>query len=330
MPDPGLPPTDAAPLPSAGVAAPASAPASAPADAMSATPPAPPAAAPLRGRASIATVLARSRAGRGLPRALLWGALVALLLVAQSLLVLLTLRYEEARAQERSDELAAVVLGEIRRHGQLMLQGLQGLSLRSTAARPWAAQAEEVMRGLREIGRIERRDRQLGLVEAVDSPFHEPLFNRWPRAEALLEAEAACASARRGMSPAFGRSQFVPLAGGRGAEVVDVCVPVQEAGELVGYTVASVALPQLLEELRLAEVGRSHELSFIEADGTRLARSGAVRGGGVFVSERLVDLPGAPLQLRVDAVQRSPGLIPNLATALVLGLSIGLFAAFLR
>ena len=298
---------------------------------MSAPGPSPtdPALPARRQRASIAAVLARSRAGRGLPRALLWAALVGLLLVAQTLLVVLTVRYEEARAQEHSDEVAAVALGEIRRRSQLMLQGLQGLSLRSGAAQPWSAQAEGVMREQREIGRIERRDRQLQLVEAADSPFHEPLYSRWPRTEALQEAEAACAAARRGMSPVFGRSQFVPLPGGRGAEVIDVCVPVQEAGQLVGYTLASVALPLLLEELRMAEFGRSHELSFIEADGTRLARSGAVRGGGVFVSDRLVDLPGAPLQLRVDAVQRAPGLIPNLATALVLGLSIGLFAVVL-
>ena len=282
-----------------------------------------------RQRASIAAALARSRAGRGLPRALLWAALVGLLGVAQTLLVVLTLRYEEARAQEHSDEVAAVALGEIRRRSQLMLQGLQGLVLRSSAAQPWVAQAEGVMREQREIGRIERRDRRLHLIEAVDSPLHEPLYSRWPRADALQEAEAACAAARRSMSPVFGRSQFVPLPGGRGAEVIDVCVPVQDAGQLVGYTVASVALPLLLDELRMAELGRSHELSFIEADGTRLARSGAVRGGGVFVAERLVDLPGAPLQLRVDAVQRAPGLIPNLATALVLGLSIGLFAVVL-
>ena len=287
-------------------------------------------ALPARGqRASIAAVLARSRAGRGLPRALLWAALVGLLLVAQTLLVVLTLRYEEARAQEHSDEVAAVALGEIRRRSQLMLQGLQGLSLRSTAAQPWAEQAEGVMREQREIGHIERRDRQLQLVEAADSPFHEPLYSRWPRADAMQEAEAACASARRSMSPVFGRSQFVPLPGGRGAEVIDVCVPVQEAGQLVGYTLASVALPLLLDQLRLAELGRSHELSFIEADGTRLARSGAVRGGGVFIADRVVDLPGTTLQVRVDAVQRAPSLIPNLATALVLGLSIGLFGLVL-
>ena len=127
----------------------------------------------------------------------------------------------------------------------------------------------------------------------------------------------------------FSRSQFVPMTGGLGAEVVEVCVPMQEAGRLVGFTVASLLLPQLLDEIRGAELGRRHELSFVEGDGTRLARSGALRGAGVFVAERLVDLPGAALQVRADSVERRPSLIPNLATALVLGLSISLFGVVL-
>ena len=39
-------------------------------------------------------------------------------------------------------------------------------------------------------------------------------------------------------------------------------------------------LPQLLDEVQTAGVGRSHEISFVEGDGTRVARSGAVRCGG--------------------------------------------------
>ncbi len=274
-------------------------------------------------------VPALGRYGHSPPRALLWAALVALLLVAQTSLVVLTLRHEAALAQERADEVATVALGEIRRRGQLMLQSLQGLQALGKGGPDWAQQADAVMRSQPEIGRIEWRDRQFQMVEALDSPLHEPLYNRVPRVEALQEAELACVTARRGMAPNFGRSQFVPMSGGVGAEVFDACVPVQQAGQWVGYTVASVVLPLLLAELKVAEAGRSHELSFVEADGTRLARSGAVRGGGVFVANRLVDLPGARLQVRADAVQRAPGLIPNLATALVLGLSIGLFVLVL-
>nr|MDH4391435.1 PAS domain S-box protein [Aquabacterium sp.] len=267
--------------------------------------------------------------GRRSPRLLLWVALVVLLGVAQSLLVLLTLRYEQARAQERTDDLATAAQGEIRRRAQLVLQGLQGLQTRDTDAAVWQRHAEALQRSLREIGRIERRDARLQILEVADSPFHGPLFQRMPRAEMGLEAEVACGIARRAATPAFARSQFVPQPGGLGAEVVDVCVPVQQAGELVGFTVATLLLPQWLDEARGGESGRRHELSFIEGDGTRLARSGAVRGAGVYIAERVVDLPGSPLQLRVDAAERAPSLIPNLATALVLGLSIALFAVVL-
>ena len=263
------------------------------------------------------------------PRALLWAALVALLLAVQALLVVLTLRYEEALAQERTEDVAVAAMGEIRRHTQRLLQGMQGLQPRGDAPNAWARNADALLRNQPELGRIERRDLNLRIVEAAESPYRDPLYSHWPRSGADLEVEAACGAARRQVTPVFARSQFVPLAGGMGAEVVDVCVPMQEAGRLVGFTVASLLLPQLLEEIRGAELGRRHELSFVEGDGTRLARSGAVRGAGVFVAERLVDLPGAALQLRADAVERRPSLIPNLATALVLGLSIGLFVVVL-
>jgi two-component system, LuxR family, sensor histidine kinase DctS len=43
----------------------------------------------------------------------------------------------------------------------------------------------------------------------------------------------------------------------------------------------------------------------------------------------VVDLPGGPLQLRADASAGRPSLIPNLATALVVGLSLALFGVVL-
>ena len=277
----------------------------------------------------VAPSIGPGAAVRRAPRALLWVALVALLLVAQTLLVALTLRYEATLAQEHTEEVAAAALGEIRRRTQQALQGLQGLQRGPGEPVAWLGHANNLLRALPEIGRIERRDLAVRILDAADSPLHESLFLRWPRAEMDAETEAICSAARRVMSPIFSRSQFVPLNGGLGVEVLDVCVPAQEAGRLVGFTVACIVLPRLLDEVRVAELGRSHELSVVEPDGTRLARSGAVRGAGVFVANRVVDLPGSTLQVRVDAVQRAPSLIPNLATALVLGLSISLFAVVL-
>ena len=70
-------------------------------------------------------------------------------------------------------------------------------------------------------------------------------------------------------------------------------------GFLVGHASRCAAL---LEEAvaRRARCAR-HELSFVEGDGTRLARAGMPRGAGVYVAERVVDLPGTTLQLRVDS-----------------------------
>ncbi|NRF66258.1 PAS domain S-box protein [Aquincola sp. S2] len=262
-------------------------------------------------------------------RALLWAALVMLMLVAQTLLVALTVSYESSRAQEQAEETATLVAAEIRQRAQLVLQGLQALHRRHGDRTAWQTEASALLQTHREMVRIERRDTGLRINDAADSPYRDPLFSRWPRAEMDLETEVACASARRTMSPVFSRSQFVPQHNGLGLEVVDVCVPLQEAGQLVGFGVASIALTALLDELRAPEFTRRHELSFVEADGTRLARSGAVRGAGVYVADRVVDLAGTSLQLRVDAVDRRPSLIPNLATALVLGLSLGLFAVVL-
>jgi len=254
---------------------------------------------------------------------------VLLLLVAQSLLVALTLRYEEARAQERTDEAATAAQAEIRRRLQLLMQGLQGLPAHASPTPDWRQEAGALMRGQREVARLELRDLRLQTVHGLDSPVRAPLFAHWPRSEMGVDTELACSNARRTLQPAASRSQFVPLPGGQGVEVVDLCVPVQRAGQLAGYAVATVVLSQLLDEVRQIEPAQAHELSFTEADGTRLARSGVLRGAGVFVAYRLVDLTGASLQVRADATTRRPGLIPNVATALVLGLSVALFVVVL-
>ncbi|MGS0757929.1 hypothetical protein ACVBEH_26590, partial [Roseateles sp. GG27B] len=62
---------------------------------------------------------------------------------------------------------------------------------------------------------------------------------------------------------------------------------------------ATLSLRYLLEASITQDLARGHEVSFVEGDGTRLARTGLARGAGVFLSERLVDLPGLTLQLKV-------------------------------
>ena len=256
---------------------------------------------------------------------MLWAALVGLLLVAQILLVMLTLDYEEARAQERSDDVAAAAVTALRQRTQSLLQAIQALPATTSPEQPWSASATELLREHPAVGRLERRDARWRVVETADSPLRNPLFERWPRAELEQEAETTCVAARRNNGARFSRSQFVPGGSGQGQEVVQLCQPLVDGGTLSGYALATVVLSALLDDLRLPANAQTHELSFVEADGTRLARAGVVRGAGIYLAQRLLDLPGVPLQLRVDAAERRPSLIPNVTTALVLGLSMGLF-----
>jgi two-component system sensor histidine kinase DctS len=258
-------------------------------------------------------------------RVALWGALVALLLVAQSLLVVLTLSFEKNRSQEQIESAAAGAAAELRQGLARHEQSLQALDWTEPTPDAWRVDAAQLLRAHREIVRIERRDAGFGIGIAADSPYQAPLFERIPREEIDVDAEVACSAARRLGEAQYSRSYFVPQGGGHGMEVIDLCVLRQRTGRPVGYTVATVALVRLLEAQAGTAALHGHELSFVEADGTRLARSGLHRGTGVFVAERIVDLPGAPLQLRVDSGQHAPGLIPNLAVALVLGLSLALF-----
>jgi len=265
----------------------------------------------------------------GWRRALLWGALVGLLLVAQSLLVALTVSYEAAKAQEHVDQVAAEVAARAKQMAGRDLQGIQGLLWEDPRHSRWRDDAAELLRRTKALLRIEYRDAQRRIVFAADSPYVTPLFQRITREQIQLETELACVAALRQGTQLYSRSYFVPLADGEGLEVADLCLPQMRAGQVNAFIVATVGLRQLLEESTTQDLARGHELSFVEGDGTRLARAGLTRGAGFYQAERLVDLPGLTLQLRVDSATGQPRLIPNLATALVLGLSLALFAVVL-
>ena len=263
----------------------------------------------------------------------LWAALVVLLVVAQSMLVWLTLDYEDTRAQERADSAAAAAAAEVRRQTLRSLQSLQALMWalpgQEGAGAGDLAFATDLLRQRREVLRVELRDNALRALRAQDSPFEGRPFGNIGRGELEGEMQAACASARRSAAASFSRSYFVPQADGLGQEVMDLCIPRTVAGAPAGYLVATLSLGGVLEAAMQAVGERAHELSLVEADGTRLVRAGSQRGLSVYQATRLVDLPGQWLQLRADSVQGRPGLIPNLATALVLGLSLGLLAVVL-
>jgi two-component system sensor histidine kinase DctS len=261
--------------------------------------------------------------GRRRRRVVLWATLIGLLLVAQSLLLWLTANYESRRAQEQLDTAIGSLAVELKHALERDERHLHALQWNEPSASRWTADSLTMMRRQPALWRIERRDAQLALLEVIDSPLQQPAFAPGQRQQPEPDTALACATAKRRFSSAYSRSFFVPMQHRIGAELMDLCIPMLNAGSLDGFVIATYSLSDLLDAIG-DEVERTHELSIVESDGTRVARAGRVRGARVFTANRVVDLPGSALQLHLESGSGRPQLIPNRATALVLGLSLAL------
>jgi len=274
---------------------------------------------------------ARAEAPPRWRRAWLWGALLAGLIVAQSLLVALTVHYRTGRAQQEVEVAAANGAVEASRLLDRDLQAILALPDDDDVA-AWRARADELMLRQNEVLRVERRNAALQITAAVDSRVRPPLFSQFSRAEVQLEAEIACKSALRRAGPTYSSTYFVPHSDGLGIEVIDVCIAervVEHGTQPGGFVTATISLPGLLERLAAEPWARHHELAFVEGDGAMLAHSRAHVGAGVYRATRVMTLPGATLQLRLDSAAARPSLIPDLVTALVVGLSLMLLGLVL-
>ena len=262
-------------------------------------------------------------------RWLWWSMLVALIAVAQTWLVSLTIDFQASRAQQRVDATTSAVAGALRHRLFVDTQRLSALADSRQSAAAWRQEAQALLLSQRELLRVELRDRSLKIVDALDNPLHKPLFADFPRNQLDFATQNACLAARRAGQPQYSQSYFVPLGNGLGEEVMDLCIARVVDDRLGGYLVGSISLASLLESVESPAVANDNEVSFIEGDGTRVVRTGSPHGAGVFVADRVVNVPGHSLQLHLDSASGRPGVIPNLTTALVLGLSLLLFGVVL-
>ena len=283
-------------------------------------------------------------------RGALWLWLVLLVAGLLVTLVWLAGRYEVSQVQDGLDRDATNAVSDLRSGLTRNVQGLQSLHAGTPTPGSWAVDAATLLHEHREWLRLEWRDAQNRLLAQADSPYRPPVFTRLahdplrdplgettgpgthdiaphllrddsPRPDALQ----ACATARKFNGPGYSISYFVPLSDGLGLEVMELCLPLVEAGRLQGYAVATYALHDILVELISPAYTRNQDVSFTEADGTRLALYGSVRRGTrVFTAQQLLDLPGNTLVLRMDGWRGSPDLFPNVLTALVTAMSIAL------
>jgi two-component system sensor histidine kinase DctS len=261
--------------------------------------------------------------GRG--RRSLWSALIALIMAVLVTLVWLAGRYEASQLQAELERDTANAVSDLRTQLSRHVQALQGLQSSHPSEAFWTLEAQALLRENRDMLRIEWRDPALNLNQSADSPLRSPVFERVRRAETLSDTQQACLQAKRSSGPSYSRSYFLPQTDGLGIEVMDMCLPNTQGGLLVGFTVLTYGLQEIINARLGVGYGRRNEISFTEPDGTRLAIAGnQSRGLRIFTAQQLVDLPGNTMVLRLDGRRGEPDLFPNVLTALVTAMSIAL------
>ena len=268
---------------------------------------------------------AATRHAAPLARWSLWVLLAALVAGLLVTLVWLAGRYEASQVQDKLERDTAEAAADIRSALNRNVQHLLALQSTHGQRAQWDREAGALLREHPEWVRIEWRDTALGILAAADSPFRPPAFERMGRPHAQADVALACASSRRMSGPAYSGSYFLPQVDGLGIEVMELCLPHMTQGQLAGYVVATYSLGDVLATLVGPQLRRSQEVSFTEADGTRLALHGVPRRGRrVFTAQQLLDLPGNTIVLRMDSWRGAPDVFPNVLTALVTAMSIAL------
>lgn len=258
-------------------------------------------------------------------RWLLWTLLATLLAGLFGVLVWLAGRYEQGRWQDRQEQDAMAAVQDIRSALLRNAQSIQSLALPEVAIEGFEREALRLLKEHRELLRLERRHEQGRLNVAVDSPYGQMSLSQVAASRWEGAVLAACANARRMASPAYSPSEYLPFGNGLGEEIFVVCTPLNRGGKADGYVTGIYSLRAVLEERVSKNLLRNREISLTEGDGTRLAVHGrATTGIHRGVSQQVLDLPGAPMVLRLESWRGTPDLFPNVLTALVAALGLGL------
>jgi two-component system, LuxR family, sensor histidine kinase DctS len=263
-------------------------------------------------------------------RGVLWGALLLLVGALLATLIWLAGRYEVSQVQERIERDTALAVTDIRTALTRNVQSLQALQTRAAPSGQWGQEAQTVLRDRREMLQIELRDKLFNVRSTAQSPYLKPSAISLSASAYPSDMQVACNTANRITGPAYSTSHFQPMGDGLGLELIEMCLPISEAGQVAGYLVATYSLGGILAELINKQITREQEVSFTEADGTRLAIHGSARRGSrVFTTQQLLDLPGNTLVVRMDSWRAAPDLFPNVLTALVTLMSLALIAVLL-
>jgi two-component system sensor histidine kinase DctS len=173
------------------------------------------------------------------------------------------------------------------------MQNLQALHAPPGHA-AWAAEKPKLLRNHREWLRMEWRGPPGARMLFAETPYRACVcaFGRAKRAVRYRAGLRLCA---RISAPAY-CAQLLCAAMPRPGRGGDGAVPALRwwRAKLTGYLVATYSLQEILSTSGPKQLTRSQEVSFTEADGTRLALHGMRRGAAAvcFTAQQLLDLPG--------------------------------------
>ena len=112
--------------------------------------------------------------------------------------------------------------------------------------------------------------------------------------------------------------------------MIDYYLPLFRRGEYAGALVATYSLKVLLDETVPWWFAQDNALALLDRDDEPVAaRADGGPGRGVYTHRRALDLPGSSIVLATDSVKGSPRLLPNLLVGSVIVLALGLLISLM-
>jgi len=252
-----------------------------------------------------------------------WRWLVPVLLVLLFLLVLLWLPWQarQMEANERQEQLIADTLWveqtlrfELARSEEALATLGADLVVETPAAGVLQARLAQLFKNGHELRRIVwfGADGSVRALRGMELP-----------AAGLTESSRDAAAMARTTRAGRYSEPYGATAALHG--VVDFHLPLFRAGSYAGSLVATYNLQVLLDENVPWWFAQDNALSLLDRDDRIVAqRAAGGPGRGVYTHKRALDLPGAQIVLATDSVKGAPKLLPNLLVGSVIVLALGL------
>ena len=139
-----------------------------------------------------------------------------------------------------------------------------------------------------------------------------------------LETQEMARLTRAGRyTEAYGASAHAP-------GMIDYYLPLYKDGKYAGSLVASYSLKVLLDETVPWWFAQDNALALVDRDDRPIAeRADGGPGRGIYTHRRALDLPGSSIVLETDSVKGTPRLLPNLLVGSVIVLALGLLLSLM-